>query len=498
MWQFVLDYCLALALQALIGLTVACATLSVSLLFLILALRFYVGLKTKDALSHLRKSKERNGGFKPVVVGFFHPYCNAGGGGERVLWAGIRALQKRYDFVKCVVYTGDSGVKGDDILCKARERFNISLPESVEFVFLKKRRWVEASTFPHFTLLGQSLGSLLLGWEALVNFVPDIFLDTMGYAFTLPLFKYIGGCRVGCYVHYPTISTDMLARVSDRAATYNNAAFISRSPTLSIVKLLYYHWFAGMYGLAGRCSDVIMVNSSWTYGHVVSIWGKKDLTSIVYPPCDTQAFLEIPIKAKNKTANSESIVSVGQFRPEKDHPLQLNAFYEFLSRRPTSEKNKYKLILVGSVRNDEDAKRVESLEQLAAELGIKRHVVFALNVSFAKLKAYLAEATIGLHTMWNEHFGIGVVECQAAGCITLAHDSGGPKMDIVIEWDDKPTGFLASDVTSYARVMETIFSLEPLERQAIRENARKSVARFSEAAFEVGFLRCTEPLFMKT
>lgn len=29
------------------------------------------------------------------VVGFFHPYCNAGGGGERVLWVAVRAIQKR-------------------------------------------------------------------------------------------------------------------------------------------------------------------------------------------------------------------------------------------------------------------------------------------------------------------------------------------------------------------------------------------------------------------
>lgn len=42
--------------------------------------------------------------------------------------------------------------------------------------------------------------------------------------------------------------------------------------------------------------------------------------------------------------------------------------------------------------------------------------------------------------MWNEHFGIGVVEYQAAGLIPVAHKSAGPKMDIVIEYDGKPTG----------------------------------------------------------
>lgn len=27
------------------------------------------------------------------TIGFFHPFCNSGGGGERVLWSAIKALQ---------------------------------------------------------------------------------------------------------------------------------------------------------------------------------------------------------------------------------------------------------------------------------------------------------------------------------------------------------------------------------------------------------------------
>lgn len=30
-----------------------------------------------------------------TTVGIFHPYCNAGGGGEKVLWAALEALRKR-------------------------------------------------------------------------------------------------------------------------------------------------------------------------------------------------------------------------------------------------------------------------------------------------------------------------------------------------------------------------------------------------------------------
>ena len=115
-----------------------------------------------------------------------------------------------------VVYTGDQGVTGEQITEGARQRFNIRLPRPVNFVFLKNRTLVEASSYPHFTLLGQSLGSLFLGWEALTSHVPDVYVDSMGYAFTLPVFRYLGGCRVGSYVHYPTVSTDMLSVVRDR------------------------------------------------------------------------------------------------------------------------------------------------------------------------------------------------------------------------------------------------------------------------------------------
>lgn len=50
------------------------------------------------------------------VVGFLHPFCNAGGGGERVLWAAIRATQQRWPKAMCVVYTGDHNVAKDEML----------------------------------------------------------------------------------------------------------------------------------------------------------------------------------------------------------------------------------------------------------------------------------------------------------------------------------------------------------------------------------------------
>ena len=63
--------------------------------------------------------------------------------------------------------------------------------------------------------------------------------DTMGYAFTFHIVALLGGIPVGAYVHYPTISTDMLARVRSRKAWHTNSGAISSSSVLSQAKLLY-------------------------------------------------------------------------------------------------------------------------------------------------------------------------------------------------------------------------------------------------------------------
>lgn len=279
--------------------------------------------------------------------------------------------------MRCVIYTGDVTATRQEILQKARERFNIVLPKtdknSLEFVFLKTRKCVEPKPYPYFTMMFQSLGSIVLGIEAMWKYVPDIYVDSMGYAFTLPLFKYLGGCSVCCYVHYPTISTDMLDQVSLRTSTYNNPSTVSRSKLLSSCKLFYYRIFAYLYGLAGKKSDLIMVNSSWTENHILSLWQAPSKTYVVYPPCDTQEFLKLPLNSKS---TPKMVVSIAQFRPEKNHPLQLKAFNEFLSEMDDSEKENYKLVLVGSCRDEEDRARVEDLKKLASELNIHKFVDF--------------------------------------------------------------------------------------------------------------------------
>lgn len=67
------------------------------------------------------------------------------------------------------------------------------------------------------------------------------------------------------------------------------------------------------------------------------------------------------------------------------------------------------------------------MHDLAKHLALDGNVEFKLNIPYSELVSELQKGTIGLHAMWNEHFGISIVECMAAGLIMVAHASGGPR-----------------------------------------------------------------------
>ena len=104
-------------------------------------------------------------------------------------------------------------------------------------------------------------------------------------------------------------------------------------------------------------------------------------------------------------------------------------------------------------------------------------------------------ATAAIHTMWNEHFGISLVECMAAGCLMVAHRSGGPLRDIVREWEGTQTGYLAESAEEFANCLLTVWDLVAGEREAMTGVARKSVSsRFSISSFEQNLLECIAPV----
>ncbi|TVY17893.1 GDP-Man:Man(3)GlcNAc(2)-PP-Dol alpha-1,2-mannosyltransferase [Lachnellula arida] len=435
------------------------------------------------------------------IVGFFHPFCNAGGGGERVLWAAIRATQKRWPNAKCVVYTGDHDVDKAAILARVKKTFNIHLhAPTVTFLYLTTRSWVLASSWPHFTLLGQSIGSLVLAWDAFSLLTPDIFVDTMGYAFALAFSKILfRDVPTGAYVHYPTISTDMLSSLDANSATGSQGVNAGKgSGAGGVAKKIYWELFAKIYSAVGASIDVVMTNSTWTQEHINALWGewrlefKKPAASAVFPPVAVEELeKEVDVSEASEMKRENVLLYIAQFRPEKNHKLILSAFAEFMATKTPATQGA-KLVLVGSVRDDGDSKRVYELRLLANELQVKDSVEFKLDASWPEILDELRRASVGVNGMWNEHFGIGVVEYQAAGLISVVHNSGGPKRDIVTAIDGEPTGFHAITSTEFAEGFEQALSLP--NKLAMRLRARRSAKRFTEEEFARGWLVQMEKL----
>lgn len=81
-----------------------------------------------------RKNRKR-------AVGFFHPYTNDGGGGERVLWCAVKAIQEENPDLDCVVYTGDHDATPSSLTSRAVDRFGVKLlfPPKVPLYAIHKR-----------------------------------------------------------------------------------------------------------------------------------------------------------------------------------------------------------------------------------------------------------------------------------------------------------------------------------------------------------------------
>lgn len=438
-----------------------------------------------------------------TLIGFFHPYCNAGGGGERVLYEAVQ-LHLSLD-AQCVVviYTGDlDSASKTEILEKASSRFGITLDADRIIMVALTRRWmVQDSTWKRFTLLGQSYGSVWLALEALSSLIPDVYIDTMGYAFSYPVARLLARrMPIGAYVHYPIVSTDMLHRVACREAAHTNAS-VAHSRVRTMLKLYYYRLLARLYSWALKRADVIVANGSWTRAHLEQLTRRK--VERVFPPCDTEEMAQFGVERTSRT-----VVSLAQFRPEKDHAMQLHILKSLLTSHPHwfTSSPAVKLILMGSSRNADDQQRIANLRSLSTSLGLDAHVEFVVNAPFSHILQTLSTASIGLSTMKDEHFGINVVEFMASALITLSHKSAGPWLDIACPSKNHqlPTtpvtraqpavGYHAESVDEFAAVLVNIFEtqlVDPQQLTHMRSAARlRAQSVFSRHAFIHAWQQC--------
>lgn len=157
------------------------------------------------------------------------------------------------------------------------------------------------------------------------------------------------------------------------------------------------------------------------------------------------------------------IISVGRLAPEKNWDTLLHAFAKVAAKSPG-----LRLVLIG------DGPARETLQSLAAELGVAEQVTFTGSLPFEEVPCYLKAADVFAFASVTETQGLVTIEAMAAGLPIVAVDGSGTR-DIV---EHGKQGFLVkNDVDALAKGIEKLLS-DPQRMKRFSNSALKKAKTF--------------------
>lgn len=443
-------------------------------------------------VKYIKRRIKNNSNKRTRAITFIHPNASDFGGGEKVLWEMVKSLSLNQNhnpgtINKIYILCSNKGTT-QDIKMKLLERFKLSFDcgfeviQSIQLIRLSSTDLLLPCSF--FTMLLQILGQIILAFEIVITVHSDYIIDTTGLPFTYFILKYFGEFNLGAYIHYPFISDQMIEDVKQGKSGVHNRAKGIKSIIIKPFKLMYYKVINVLFKLNCRFLDYSFSNSTWTYSHV-----KQNLNGashgILYPPCSVEDY-----KSSLETSRKNIIVSFAQFRPEKDHKLQIEIMEELRKKGFTS----IRLEMLGSVRNEEDKAFVKNLQDEISKRNLDDCIKIFVNLPFIEIKEKFSTARYGLHTMKDEHFGIGIVEMMSAGLVVFAHNSAGPKYDTIgNNLSANACGYLANDKDDYVNLISKIIQSHKLA-MPITIHAREKILSFSIESFRKKFISSFEDL----
>lgn len=379
---------------------------------------------------------------RKTLYGFFHPFSYALGGGEKVLWEAVISTLENDNNNIAIIYTftPSSDSSAFSILDGVKKTFGIDffrqdrqdVRDRIVFIHLPdKYQWlINGNSYKFLSMIGQAIGSILLVFFGFYQVTPDIFIDTIGVPFTYVFVYGLLDIPIISYIHYPSVSKDMLKAAKNIGGLYG------------ILKYSYWWILLKLYAFNIMWVDISLYNSSWTADNVINAisWiGDQtvDDEDILYPPCvsyDDIQFDKDSVQSLTNMERERCIVYLAQFRPEKRHSLLIKHYKDYLNEYENRGiKDPHKLVFIGSTRSIKDEEYIYKLQELIKEFEIPSElIVFELNASSQIVDKWLKISDFGINCMWKEHFGIAVVEYMLNGCIPLAHASAGPLEDIII------------------------------------------------------------------
>ncbi len=290
-----------------------------------------------------------------------------------------------------------------------------------------------------------------LSYDYLINFVPNIFADKLGFVkklLQLKKYDYFFYVTDGSYF-FSTAKNNFIYAMVPNAALY-------RLSPVNKLKLANYKFITHS-KFTQKCLTRLGIDST-----------------LLYPYMD-QKF----IMAEPETFKKEKIIlSVGRFFKHlhsKNQDKIIKSFSRLQKSSPAFEK--YKLILVGGLKQ-EDVPYYAALDKIAKK---NKSITLKPNVSFHELYDLYEKSDFYWHFTGLgvdekhfpeevEHLGITPLEAMAMGCLTFCVNAGGPKENI----QDGKTGFLFDSEGELFKKMKMVAG-SPQDKTKIRRRAKEYI-----------------------
>ena len=167
-----------------------------------------------------------------------------------------------------------------------------------------------------------------------------------------------------------------------------------------------------------RCQHIIIPSESMRE-ILVSEYGLKNNFTVIPTGIELGAYQTASGEKIHRKRNWEKdivMISVGRLASEKNWPPLLQATALVLKDYP-----RFRLVLVG------DGPERKSLEDLAKELGIRKHVTFIGSLSFSEVPSYMKAANLFGFASVTETQGLATLEAMAASLPVVAVDASGTR-----------------------------------------------------------------------
>jgi len=372
-------------------------------------------------------------------VGIFHPAINICGGAERVAVSIINCVREADN--ETVVLTNER-IDQDRLQKFFGRKANVDSQIVFPFELFQ-------TTNPH-NIYTDFVRALILKSKS------EVLIDTYSNGL-LPSSNIV-------YVHYP-----LSGRIPQPKG---------KKDIITKLKRTYYTPYLDYEKIRiKRNNTVFFANSAYTQNAIKKFMGTDSI--VLYPPIANEFFIR-----DVSSERTDTVVSVGRISPEKGFTL--------IPQIARLTDKRIRFIIVGIKASAQELKRIR---ELIATYDVSTRVKVVTDLPAEELKSILRSSKVFLHTTVGEHFGMSIAEAMASGCVTLTHDSGGPKEFVpnqfrfdsiqkaaetidktITEWSPK----MATEFTAYAeRFSEKNFSKKftetfdsYLDRRAPRKNRK--------------------------